>query len=196
METLETDLSSYYCLSDLWKCFREWSAYGVGVPLVLSRIDSVKQYYVPYLSGIQLTSEESNAKSLRETSIAGRSDSETDRRVKGGVDEAWAQDNSQSMNISHMGSLVMKLRFHVLHLNFQGSGFTGALNYCQQVGFQWLVENQLRYPASSSRKVIGVDASTNIPLPVFGLASYKLKGSILTPVGGQEWQQASSVTSR
>ncbi|KAK8588217.1 hypothetical protein V6N13_087161 [Hibiscus sabdariffa] len=55
------------------------------------------------------------------------------------------------------------------------------------------VKKQLQYPASSGRKVYGVDASTNIPLPIFGLASYKLKGSILTPNGVQQWQQASSL---
>lgn len=41
-------------LSDLWESFKEWSAYGVGVPLILNDCDGVVQYYVPYLSGIQL----------------------------------------------------------------------------------------------------------------------------------------------
>ena len=43
----------------------EWSAYGAGVPLVLDGSDPVVQYYVPYLSGIQLYVESttSNAKS-------------------------------------------------------------------------------------------------------------------------------------
>lgn len=44
----------YFCLGDLWESFREWSAYGAGVPLVLNGSDSVIQYYVPYLSAIQL----------------------------------------------------------------------------------------------------------------------------------------------
>ncbi|KAE8693726.1 Detected protein of unknown function [Hibiscus syriacus] len=243
-ETLETDFSSYYCLSDLWECFSEWSAYGLGVPLVLNRIDSVKQYYVPYLSGIQLSysmywlssmqlravcltlgdmiSEDGNAESLRETSCAGISDSETDRRVKGGVDGAWAQHNSQSTNISHMcsssdevevGKSTRQLVFEYFEqeqphqrkplydmasshvISSLASQFPGIRMYRSSdlLPATGTVKNQLQYPASSSRKVIGVDESTNIPLPVFGLASYKLKGSILTPVGGQEWQQASSL---
>jgi hypothetical protein len=52
-------------LNDLWETFKEWSAYGAGVPLVLDEGDSVVQYYVPYLSGIQLYGEpatRSNAK--------------------------------------------------------------------------------------------------------------------------------------
>lgn len=44
----------YFALSDLWESFKEWSAYGVGVPLLLHGNDSVIQYYVPFLSGIQL----------------------------------------------------------------------------------------------------------------------------------------------
>ncbi|KAA3469827.1 Serine/threonine-protein phosphatase 4 regulatory subunit 4 [Gossypium australe] len=54
-------------------------------------------------------------------------------------------------------------------------------------------KNQLHSPASSSRKVCGFDASSQISLPVFGLASYKLRGSILTSNCSQEWQQASSL---
>lgn len=45
---------SYFVLGDLWDSFREWSAYGAGVPLLMNYSDSVVQYYVPYLSGIQL----------------------------------------------------------------------------------------------------------------------------------------------
>ncbi|XP_074575199.1 uncharacterized protein LOC141831683 isoform X2 [Curcuma longa] len=44
----------YFALADLWESFAEWSAYGAGVPLVLNGTTSVIQYYVPFLSGIQL----------------------------------------------------------------------------------------------------------------------------------------------
>ncbi|KAK9139262.1 hypothetical protein Scep_008943 [Stephania cephalantha] len=44
----------YFNLGDLWESFKEWSAYGAGVPLVLNESDYVVQYYVPYLSAIQL----------------------------------------------------------------------------------------------------------------------------------------------
>lgn len=44
----------YFALEGLWEFFKEWSAYGAGVPLVLNESGSVVQYYVPYLSGIQL----------------------------------------------------------------------------------------------------------------------------------------------
>ncbi|CAM0877622.1 unnamed protein product [Alopecurus aequalis] len=48
------DSPPYFCLDDLWESFREWSAYGAGVPLELNGGESVIQYYVPYLSAIQL----------------------------------------------------------------------------------------------------------------------------------------------
>lgn len=48
------DSHPYFNLGDLWESFKEWSAYGAGVRLVLNGSDSVIQYYVPYLSAIQL----------------------------------------------------------------------------------------------------------------------------------------------
>ncbi|RVW60009.1 hypothetical protein CK203_083426 [Vitis vinifera] len=52
--TREIDHNPFFFLGDLWESFKEWSVYGVGVPLLLNGSDSVKQYYVPFLSGIQL----------------------------------------------------------------------------------------------------------------------------------------------
>lgn len=52
--TREAQVHPFYCLGDLWESFNEWSVYGVGVPLLLNGKDHVKQYYVPFLSGIQL----------------------------------------------------------------------------------------------------------------------------------------------
>ncbi|CAI9291938.1 unnamed protein product [Lactuca saligna] len=50
----EDDYHPYFLLGDLWESFKEWSAYGVGVPLLLNERDSVVQYYAPSLSAIQL----------------------------------------------------------------------------------------------------------------------------------------------
>ncbi|XP_042395566.1 uncharacterized protein LOC121985917 [Zingiber officinale] len=52
----------YFCLGDLWENFKEWSAYGAGVPLVLNGVDSVVQYYVPYLSAVQIFVDASNSR--------------------------------------------------------------------------------------------------------------------------------------
>ncbi|KAH9612443.1 hypothetical protein KSS87_000690 [Heliosperma pusillum] len=88
LSTCDGNFQPYFILSDLWDSFKEWSAYGAGVPLVLNDSDSVVQYYVPYLSGIQIyvdpsksavksrrTSEDSNSSS------GGSSDSERDQAL-------------------------------------------------------------------------------------------------------------------
>lgn len=53
-KTREAELHPYFVLGDLWESFKEWSAYGAGVPLVLNGSDSVTQYYNVSLSAIQL----------------------------------------------------------------------------------------------------------------------------------------------
>ncbi|GKV05398.1 hypothetical protein SLEP1_g17416 [Rubroshorea leprosula] len=53
-EPISKDVVEYYTLGDLWNCYEEWSAYGVGTDVVLNNGDCVTQYYVPYLSAIQI----------------------------------------------------------------------------------------------------------------------------------------------
>ncbi|CAH9112628.1 unnamed protein product [Cuscuta europaea] len=80
-KTLEAQANSFFYLEDLWESLREWSVYGVGVPLLLNEKDRIIQYYVPFLSGIQLyidplksssrpriSGEESNVESLKKSS--------------------------------------------------------------------------------------------------------------------------------
>ncbi|CAI9269512.1 unnamed protein product [Lactuca saligna] len=50
----DVEYQPYFVLGDLWESFKEWSAYGAGVPLILNEANCVIQYYVPYLSGIQI----------------------------------------------------------------------------------------------------------------------------------------------
>ncbi|XP_010268757.1 PREDICTED: uncharacterized protein LOC104605622 isoform X2 [Nelumbo nucifera] len=56
----------YFTLRDLWSCYGEWSAYGAGVPIILSSEETVVQYYVPYLSAIQIFTSHASLYSLRE----------------------------------------------------------------------------------------------------------------------------------
>lgn len=57
------ELQPYFVLGDLWESFKEWSAYGAGVPLILNDSDCVVQYYVPYLSAIQIYCESTRSSS-------------------------------------------------------------------------------------------------------------------------------------
>ncbi|KAL0919098.1 hypothetical protein M5K25_011171 [Dendrobium thyrsiflorum] len=103
----------YFSLGDLWESFKEWSAYGAGVPLVLNSGDCVVQYYVPYLSAIQLYTdasrttlrsrqpgEESDARMYQGTSSDVSSESEAERAVR------KRRDSSTTTNHKDQNGLV------------------------------------------------------------------------------------------
>ncbi|OMO53589.1 hypothetical protein CCACVL1_28528 [Corchorus capsularis] len=112
----------YFVLDDLWESFKEWSAYGAGVPLVLNGSESVMQYYVPYLSGIQLyidpsrpsprqrrPGEESDTESSRETSSDGsNSECGTGIRASNVVQGAWGQVEIADANIQRLSRLSVR----------------------------------------------------------------------------------------
>ncbi|ONM21232.1 uncharacterized protein [Zea mays] len=79
-----TNSRPYFCLGDLWEAFKEWSFYGAGVPLVLSGGESVIQYYVPYLSAIQLYADPSKFQSK--------------------IRHSWEESDGESMDTSSEGS--------------------------------------------------------------------------------------------
>ncbi|CAN6463320.1 unnamed protein product [Victoria cruziana] len=51
---LDKSRIEYFTLGDLWDRYNEWSAYGAGTPIALNSSETVVQYYVPYLSAIQI----------------------------------------------------------------------------------------------------------------------------------------------
>ncbi|KAF2308300.1 hypothetical protein GH714_039924 [Hevea brasiliensis] len=117
----EAEYYPYYMLGDLWESFKEWSAYGAGVPLLLNGSETVMQYYVPSLSGIQLyidpsrpcprlrrPGEESDAESSRETSSDGSSDYRAERGVNNGAWGSWIQQNITDANIQSLNRLSLR----------------------------------------------------------------------------------------
>ncbi|KAL6536954.1 hypothetical protein OROHE_012538 [Orobanche hederae] len=62
----EREKVDYFVLGDLWNSFDEWSAYGAGVPIVSDDGQNLIQYFVPYLSAIQIFTSNSSVNSLRE----------------------------------------------------------------------------------------------------------------------------------
>ncbi|KAF3607230.1 hypothetical protein DY000_02044302 [Brassica cretica] len=81
----EREKVEFFRLSDLWDCYDEWSAYGASVPIHLANGESLVQYYVPYLSAIQIFTSHSSL--IREESEDGESypfsDSGSDESVSG-----------------------------------------------------------------------------------------------------------------
>ncbi|XVE66220.1 hypothetical protein DITRI_Ditri08aG0063000 [Diplodiscus trichospermus] len=67
----EREKIEYFTLGDLWNCYDEWSAYGAGVPIVLNNCETLVQYYVPYLSAIQIFTSSSSVNGLREDNESG-----------------------------------------------------------------------------------------------------------------------------
>ncbi len=51
---IDPDGILFFGLGDLWDSFDEWSAYGAGMPLMLNGDENVVQYYVPYVSALEL----------------------------------------------------------------------------------------------------------------------------------------------
>ncbi|KAL3510719.1 hypothetical protein ACH5RR_030120 [Cinchona calisaya] len=105
--TCDVEFQPYFVLGDLWDSFKEWSAYGAGVPMILNETDSVVQYYVPYLSGIQLygdslkslaksrqLGEDSDGDYFRDSCSDGSSDCEHER---GCINYSRQQRNGQTV---------------------------------------------------------------------------------------------------
>ncbi|XP_068639876.1 uncharacterized protein [Aristolochia californica] len=61
----EGETVEYFKLDDLWACYDEWSAYGAGVPILLKGEETVIQYYVPYLSAMQIFTSSANSPNSR-----------------------------------------------------------------------------------------------------------------------------------
>ncbi|KAJ6833699.1 uncharacterized protein M6B38_338380 [Iris pallida] len=114
----DVEYRPYFSLGDLWESFKEWSAYGAGVPLLLDDgSDCVVQYYVPYLSGLQLyghsclpalrlgqCGEESDGDSYMDSSSDGSSDSEPVRGLKS---KAWSRSRLSTTSMLRMKRLSL-----------------------------------------------------------------------------------------
>lgn len=267
----EAGLRPFYHLGDLWESLKEWSVYGAGVPLIIKGTDSVVQYYVPYLSGLQLyvdpskrltnnrhPGEKNDAQTLRETNS---SNYEADRRKR--VAEGTHQ-NAVNLNSQKLKSLSLRDKYPINSSGDEGesSNFPGlpvfeyleheqpysrkpltdkisnlesqfpelsSYRSCDLLPSSWISiawypiyripmgstlkdldasfltihplsthfkngGQSLSHVSSCVGKVIGASTgSSKISLPVIGLASYKYKGSILSPSGPQDYEHENSL---
>ncbi|KAJ6849083.1 uncharacterized protein M6B38_271395 [Iris pallida] len=238
------ELCPYFDLGDLWESFREWSAYGAGVPLVLDGNDSVVQYYVPYLSGIQLyvdslrsrrPGEESDGDTYQDTSTeTSSSNSQVGQEGNLGVDREACKPPKRLI-FEHLERDSPYAREPLSDkMAALATKFPGLKTYksCDLLPSSWisvawypiyriptghtlrdldacfLTFHSLSTTSNnvSTRHSIGnggscssrsVNGTSQMPgkllLPVFGLASYKLKGSIWTSSSQHEQQLASSL---
>ncbi|CAN8324693.1 unnamed protein product [Cochlearia groenlandica] len=234
--TCEPEYCPYFLLNDLWDSFEEWSAYGLGVPLLLNGIDSVVQYYVPYLSGIQIYEDPSRAcSSKRRSREESDGDSSRDMCSNGSSDcrdishnlhrvsleekpSVGSSSDESEACVNSLGDLVFEyleaatpftrqpLTDKITNLSTQ---FPGLKTYrsCDLSSSSWL--SVAWYPiyriplgqslqnlyacfltfhslSTSSQSTSHVDSQRisskpKLPLPTFGLASYKMKMSVWCP---------------
>ncbi|KAL7086859.1 hypothetical protein ACP275_13G028400 [Erythranthe tilingii] len=62
----ERENIDYFTLGDLWTSFDEWSACGAGIPIVSDDGQNLIQYFVPYLSAIQIFTSNSSLNCTRD----------------------------------------------------------------------------------------------------------------------------------
>ncbi|KAE9605355.1 hypothetical protein Lal_00025302 [Lupinus albus] len=253
--TCNVEFQPYFVLGDLWESFREWSAYGAGVPLVMNDNDSVVQYYVPYLSAIQIygvTAKpslksgrvgEDSDNDFRDSSSDGSSDSEEVSHSMGMLSlrdhntaprNGFSSDDGESAN--SQGCLLFEyleqdlpfsrepLADKILDLTFRFPELM-TLRSCDIQSSSWisvawypiyriptgptlkdldacfLTYHSLYTPVGGSQGMQAprvsdpaeTDGVPRMALPVFGLATYKFKGSLWTPNGGYERQLSSTL---
>ncbi|KAM0893972.1 hypothetical protein ACQ4PT_024775 [Festuca glaucescens] len=225
----------YFALGDLWEAYKEWSAYGAGVPLVLDGCDGVVQYYVPYLSAIQLYGDPAllqsshNARHMMDDSDGDCHDSSSDGssdyehvRAKHLSQEGFSSDDGESVD-THGRLLFQYLEFDspfcreplsdkISSLSDRFPGLR-TLRSCDLSPRSWMSIAWYpiyRIPTGPTLKDLDAcfltfhqlsncpqgdhlwahDSMPNIPLPVFGLASYKFSNSVWSSTDG-DWQLAS-----
>ncbi|KAK7269644.1 hypothetical protein RIF29_22378 [Crotalaria pallida] len=229
--TPPSNADHWFYLEDLWESFAESSAFGVEVPLVVNGSDSIQQYYVPYLSAIQLYAEKRRVEeNLEEASSDGGNEVEANKRARGdNLTNIYSQrlsrltlregtttsrSSSYETEVSTLASEFPYLKKYRSSDLSPSSWFSVAWYPIYRIPVTTLKSldatfltfhslstnsisrNQPQYCASSSsgsKKVQCVGGSSNISLPIFALASYKYRGSVLSPDGASELEQANSL---
>ncbi|KAJ0978541.1 hypothetical protein J5N97_014015 [Dioscorea zingiberensis] len=237
----------YFNLGDLWESFSEWSAYGAGVPLVLNGSDSVVQYYVPYLSAIQIfldssgpilrsrqPDEESDGDICQDTSSEGTEDeADQNLRQRSGClvgQEGFLSDDAEVCNQVEQAIFEYFERdspYGRVPLADKISSLAGKFpdlktyKSCDLLPASWIsvawypiyripvgptlqdldacfltfhsLATPFRGMSKGHPEAYITATSTDLRLPIFGLASYKLNSSIWISNSINEPQQVNSL---
>ncbi|WVZ62563.1 hypothetical protein U9M48_012300 [Paspalum notatum var. saurae] len=228
-----TNSPPFFFLGDLWDAFKEWSFYGAGVPLVLNGSEYVIQYYVPYLSAIQLYTdpskpstrirhpwEESDGESM-DTSSEGSSEADVDRlrsstleascRLEGGFQRDDGEMHSPSArpifeyletdppfdlrtcrSCDLLPTSWMSVAWYPIYRIPTGPTLKD-LDACFLTFHYLSTPSKDTDPSTPACPSFGginrsINAAGRLTLPVFGLASYKLRSSIWSSNRPEEQQ--------
>ncbi|MCD7452753.1 hypothetical protein HAX54_018055 [Datura stramonium] len=245
----EREEIEYFTLADLWNCYDEWSAYGAGVPIRLDSGETLVQYYVPYLSAIQIFTSSSSVSTLREEtesawetrdsfsdSLSDESESEKLSRSDGCSSEE-AFDNQLQMNerlgylyyqyfetCSPYGRVPLVDKISSLAERHRGlmSLRSVDLSPASWMSVAWYPIYHIPmgrtikdlstcfltfHTLSSSFQDMDLEDNTEkgirkhneeeaIPLPPFGLASYKMQGNVwISDTSGRDQERMVSLLS-
>ncbi|PWZ38505.1 hypothetical protein Zm00014a_041994 [Zea mays] len=180
-----TNSRPYFCLGDLWEAFKEWSFYGAGVPLVLSGGESVIQYYVPYLSAIQLYADPSKFQSKIRTEIFVS------------VLASKFPDLKTFSSCDLLPTSWMSVAWYPIYRIPTGPTLKD-LDACFLTFHYLSTPTKDTDPSTPACPRFGglncnMDAAGKLTLPVFGLASYKLNSSIWSSIRPEEHQLVASL---
>ncbi|THU62401.1 hypothetical protein C4D60_Mb01t04760 [Musa balbisiana] len=115
-QPMSKEKAEYFTLGDLWEQYSEWSAYGAAVPIILDNHETVLQYYVPYLSAIQIYTNKS-LPCLRMLLEESESESFSDDSESDKMSKSWDALSEDSM-ISQDSSLPGKEILGQIYLQY------------------------------------------------------------------------------
>ncbi|GLJ45273.1 hypothetical protein SUGI_0952890 [Cryptomeria japonica] len=96
----EEGCTEYFNAGNMWDLYDEWSAYGAGVPIVLNTGETVVQYYVPYLSALQIYTANDIRSSTNLRNV--RDESDGDLELRDSISDSCS--DSESGNLSERSS--------------------------------------------------------------------------------------------
>ncbi|CAN8311127.1 unnamed protein product [Cochlearia groenlandica] len=147
----EREKVEFFRLSDLWDCYDEWSAYGASVPIHMpNNGESLVQYYVPYLSAIQIFTSLSSLTLLREES----EDVECEGRYPfsdSGSDESVSEEGLENNRILHTND-----RLGYLYLQY----FERSAPYIRVPLMDKINELAQRYPGLMSLRSVDLSPAS------------------------------------
>ncbi|KAF6171155.1 hypothetical protein GIB67_035112 [Kingdonia uniflora] len=198
----------YFNFCDLWEAFSEWSAYGAGVPLVLSETDSVVQYYTPQLSYLQIYVNPLRPSLSLSGSIHLVVDTERHEICLPADILQFPIIRGIWKEISILASQYSELKTYkscdLLPNSWMSVAWypiyripTGPT--LQDLDACFLTFHCLATPLTGTgdsfreAQARSTDAPTKLPLTTFGLASHKFQGSVWSPDGVRESKQSSSL---
>ncbi|OIW08386.1 hypothetical protein TanjilG_03062 [Lupinus angustifolius] len=155
----EREKVEYFTLSDLWNCFDELSAYGAGVPITLANGEMVVQYYVPYLSAIQICTSNTSFREEAESGDFETRDSYSDCFSDDSeCDKAWKWDGTSSEEGGFEQDCLWHLNNRLGHIYFQY--FERSTPYGRVPLMDKITELAEKYPGLMSLKSVDLSPAS------------------------------------